>query len=41
MDNPAIAKAIKITVLRDQWLIQYEKPNKNTKTWIKKGVQAK
>lgn len=32
MDNPAIAKVIKITVLRDQWLIQDKKPNKNTKT---------
>lgn len=40
MDDPAIAEAARITALRDQWLIQRGKANKDTKARMKKAAQA-
>lgn len=40
IDDPAIAEAARITALRDQWLIQWGKANKDTKAQMQKAAQA-
>lgn len=40
LDDPVVAETAKITVLRDQWLIQQKKVNTETKAWIKKAVDV-
>lgn len=41
MDILVVAKAAQIIALRDQWLIQWGKPNTGTKAQMKKAVNAK
>lgn len=40
MHNFVIAKAAKMTILQDQWLLQREKPTAETKTYIKKAIEV-
>ncbi len=40
IDNPVVAETTKITVLRDQWLVQQGKATVETKAQIKKAVEA-
>lgn len=40
LDNPVIANASRMTVLRDQWLLEQGKPSAETKTRLKKAAMS-